>query len=274
MRTKFKAVCYIIFLLLAGMAYGVDYTALPPSQGQTSDWNTAANWSPAGVPGAGDNVVIPSPIVMEIKAYVASVNNITINSGSSLIIKTSGTPAQLVIYGNYTNNGNVNPTTGAAASSVHFAGTSPHTISGAGTYTTDNNKPCDWTTDNGTTLIFDAGAVISGWGNFTLGTGSTIYTANPSGLNGSLALTTPTGGTGITLPADTNYVFNYIGTPPNTTQVTGALLTTANNVTINGPTSLTFPTLVSPATTTINGTLYNENTIPATFTGTVAVGWI
>lgn len=270
MRTKFKAVSYIVFLLFASMAYGVDYTALPPSHGQTSDWNTAADWSPAGVPGIGDNVTIPRGANMEIKSTTGSVNNITINSGGTLIIKTAGTQAQLVVYGNYTCNGTINSTTGAEASSIRFAGTSTHTISGAGTYVTENNKPCNWTTDNGTTLIFDAGAVISGRGNFTLGTGSTIYTAHPNGLNGSIATITPTGnppGTGVTLPADTNYYFNG-----SSIQVTGALLTTANNVYIGipgsdpfiGPTSLTFS-----ASTTINGTLYNPN--DAIFTGTVAV---
>jgi len=55
-------------------------------------WNTATNWSPNGVPAAGDNVIIPSapanqPLISG--TVTPTCNNLTVNSGATLTI--SGT---------------------------------------------------------------------------------------------------------------------------------------------------------------------------------------
>ena len=61
--------------------------------GKTNDWNTAANWSPTGVPAALDAPIIPGSLaVYPIVTATASnpIKNLTINSGASLTIAAGG----------------------------------------------------------------------------------------------------------------------------------------------------------------------------------------
>ncbi|WP_407556254.1 T9SS type A sorting domain-containing protein [Winogradskyella sp. 4-2091] len=56
-----------------------------------TDWNTAADWSPSGVPSASNNVVIPSGINMNIAAGLNSANYIKLEAGSGLTIESGAT---------------------------------------------------------------------------------------------------------------------------------------------------------------------------------------
>ncbi|CAN1485147.1 Fibronectin type III [Flavobacteriaceae bacterium] len=109
-------------------ASGLTFTYTQPVTtwvgGTSTAWNTAANWSPAAVPIATKNVIIPSGTTFSptINA-VATCGNITINSGATV---TSGAFA-LTVNGDFINNGTF---TGTSGSQV-FSNTS--TISGSGT---------------------------------------------------------------------------------------------------------------------------------------------
>jgi C1A family cysteine protease len=70
----------------------------------SGDWNTAANWSPGSVPDAGINVIVPdvanSPIVNQPLSSPAVCNNLTIDAGSSLVIRSG---KALTVNGNLIN---------------------------------------------------------------------------------------------------------------------------------------------------------------------------
>jgi C1A family cysteine protease len=71
----------------------------------SNDWNTAANWSPAILPNAAVDVVIPAngtrnPVVNQPMAAPAVCKNLTINAGSSVTVKTD---KALTVNGTLTN---------------------------------------------------------------------------------------------------------------------------------------------------------------------------
>lgn len=97
--------------------------------GSTTNWNTAANWSPNGVPTASDDVIIPSgkSVSVTTNSYAKSITisgslslidgvtltvgtsslygNFTVNSGGSFTMPAGSSVAVLIVYGNYYNNG-------------------------------------------------------------------------------------------------------------------------------------------------------------------------
>jgi hypothetical protein len=89
----------VLLLFSSGYGWGVTKTWTGAS---STDWNTAGNWSPSGVPGAGDDVVIPDtfnpPVLSDLTTTVASV---TI-SADSLTINSNSGDASLTITGNLT----------------------------------------------------------------------------------------------------------------------------------------------------------------------------
>jgi len=238
-----KLISACLYLIAwAGMVFAVDYTSIQSTGQKAYDWTLASSWTPGGgPPGAGDNAYIPSGSNIFVPNGRTVYCTDLVVSGLLQIKATGGSIGVLVISGDVTNNGIIDGSTGAVASGMQFT-SGDHYISGTGTFGTAN-KPLNFSTAAGATLIFDATASLGGSGTFTLGTDSTISTANPVGLNGSIAVT----GT-VTLPASTDYIFN--GT---TAQVTGTLLpSTVNNVTIDNPVGVTFSNA-----TTIDGTLYH-----------------
>lgn len=64
-------------------------TLRPTKTAVGSDWATAADWSPAGMPSATDNVVIPSGINMVIATPNAEVNNVKVEAGAGLTVDAS-----------------------------------------------------------------------------------------------------------------------------------------------------------------------------------------
>ena len=83
---------FTLFLLLAlshhAIAVGKTWT------GATNlDWNTATNWSPEGVPGPGDDVSINNAVNAPriINGTSATINDLTMENGSSLTIEAGGT---------------------------------------------------------------------------------------------------------------------------------------------------------------------------------------
>ena len=94
----------------------VDYTSA-----QNGNWSSSSTWSPAGVPGATDNVIINHTVTND---GGASVNNITIGTGTFV---QSSSSCSLTVWGNWTNNGTVTHTAGA----IKFRGTTNSTIGGS-----------------------------------------------------------------------------------------------------------------------------------------------
>ena len=85
--------------------YAEPYPALLTWNGTISDdWNTYANWTPAFVPDASVDVLIPNvtrkPVVNQSMATPAVCKNMTVNTGSSLIINTG---KALTVTGDLTN---------------------------------------------------------------------------------------------------------------------------------------------------------------------------
>lgn len=128
-----------------GIAGALDFggTLVPTSTWNGSvnnDWNTATNWTPAGVPSASNNIIIPSVGVTNFPTVTGALTNngsITIKSGATLVQGTSSTLAgsgawnieQAVIGGNTTSSdvGRFyfmgSPLTAATSASFDAAGT-------------------------------------------------------------------------------------------------------------------------------------------------------
>ena len=92
----------------------------------STDWNTAGNWSPALLPTSIDDVTIPNVTKMPVIASGATGNakGITINSGSSVTVNSTGT---LNAYGSITNNGTYTANSG---STLGLLGSTAQTITG------------------------------------------------------------------------------------------------------------------------------------------------
>lgn len=122
-----KKLLFTLFIVLTHVVgFGAMKTYSGPANG---DWNTAANWSPVGIPTSNDEVVIPSGKTVQIIANseaksITLSGSLTVNSAKLLTVGSdlvsgdftvnvegsftmgSGSDlATLVVYGNYINNG-------------------------------------------------------------------------------------------------------------------------------------------------------------------------
>ena len=102
-----------------------------------TDWNTSSNWCGGTVPTAATNVVIPSGGTQPVISAASVCNNLTINSGATLVINGSNT---LTVSGNWTNNGTFTAGTGTVVfnGSAQTVGTGPFnnlTLGGSGVKT-------------------------------------------------------------------------------------------------------------------------------------------
>lgn len=117
MRYKIYALITFIFFLYINSFGQTTWLG-----GSSSDWATPGNWNPAAVPTSATDVIIPSGTSFDCSITAASeCHDITINSGANVSISNT-----LTVYGNWTNNGTVNP----GGSTIVFAGTENATVSG------------------------------------------------------------------------------------------------------------------------------------------------
>ena len=86
MKIKVFLILILLILGLRNISHSTDYVA-----NNVGNWNNPNCWTPAGIPGANDNVTISNSYAITLSAD-ASCNNLTLNS-------TNGT---LVTIGNYT----------------------------------------------------------------------------------------------------------------------------------------------------------------------------
>jgi len=71
----------------------------------SGNWNTAATWTPSGVPAAGDNVIIASGHTVAVDAS-KSITNVTVNTGGTLNWPTNSNKT-LTVSGNIVINGSM-----------------------------------------------------------------------------------------------------------------------------------------------------------------------
>ena len=99
MRFVVKGACCLIALLAANVAGAEPKAYTGATKG---DWSVDANWTPAGVPGAGDEVVIADKAVTLNGA--AAVASLTLEAGATLTVQAapSVSPALADLYVNAT----------------------------------------------------------------------------------------------------------------------------------------------------------------------------
>lgn len=119
----------IIFTIFIVLCQTFVFAVPKTYSGANGLWNTAANWSPSGVPTGSDDVVIPSGKIVAISANIevksVSVSgalkindgllftvgsnltsgSFTVNSGGSFTMGSGNDVATLVIFGDYSNSG-------------------------------------------------------------------------------------------------------------------------------------------------------------------------
>jgi hypothetical protein len=153
--------------------------------GVNSNWNDALNWCPAA-PTAISDIVIPAGLSVYplINNYSASVRNLTIATGASLLINGTG---ELKIAGAIVNNGVLNATDGT----IEFVGSSTQNISGSffANRTLKNlalnnanglnvyNTPNDTLNITGSILFSNAAADLNTGDNITLKSSATATAA-------------------------------------------------------------------------------------------------
>ena len=104
-------------------------TALTWNGSASTDWGTAANWTPNRVPTNVDDVTIPSgPPNQPAVSGSQAARYVVLNSGASLASNDGST---LTVGGNFTNNGGTLAGTGSGT--IALAGTAAQVIGGTGT---------------------------------------------------------------------------------------------------------------------------------------------
>ena len=212
----------------------------------STNWNDASNWGDATVPIASTNVVIPSGGNQPVIGAAAVCNNITVNSGATLIISGSNT---LTVSGNWTNSG----TFTAPSSTVIFNG-ADQTV-GIGPF---NNLTLS---TSGTKTLAVATTIN---GNLTINTGVTLAMSTfLLTLNGDLINNggTTSGSDGVTITG-------------TATQNIGAFTTTGTVSMTKTEGTATFTGNVNGDALTINGsggTLNLGTGLTHTFTGAVTL---
>lgn len=247
LSTLRKISLLLILILLVG---GKSFAVVKTSVGTT--WAVAGNWSPSGIPVAGDDIIINTNMTTG-PGSALSYNSFTVNSGFSFNhtgagITVSGnllvdgsfqlTTLSLTVNGTTTINGSINDN--SSTGSNIFAGLV--TIGSSGSFSNSGNP----------TFEFRGG--ITNNGSFTIsGTGVTTFstTASQTIQGNALTFGPVTVGTGVTLQTSGAVPVTINGNLVATGNVdfTGAGLTTLNTGTLSGAGSVIFESLAATSLT-------------------------
>lgn len=235
-------------------------------------WNASGNWSPSGIPIAGDDIVINTNMTSGPPAAL-TFSSLTVNSGFTLThtgsaITLSGnlqvdgtyqlTTANLTVNGTTSISGTLNDNNNIGTN--RFDGLV--TITGTGTISNSANP------------VFEFRGGITNNGSFTIsGTGVTTFSTNNQAIQGNaFTFGAVTVATGITLSSSGSVPVTFNGnlTATGSIDFTGAGTTTLGGMTCSGAGSVILQTLSTVGTTTISqtGTL---TVLGSTTTQTVTV---
>ncbi|MCK6617987.1 MAG: autotransporter-associated beta strand repeat-containing protein [Cyclobacteriaceae bacterium] len=234
-RHKIGLLSAVFIILVFTLSFRVNAQTWVPAGG--GNWNTAANWSPAVVPGAGADVIIPATHTGGTITGVPtiSLNSLTVSGSGNCVFSASVSGNLLTVTGSFSVASGKTFTIGAAGARMEF------TLAATATGVIDGNVVLDaftggadrFFTNNGD-LTISPGATLSGVGesNFVTSAGSTLRIGSPQGIT----LTTMTGSVQMTgsvpnrvYSTGANYI--YVG---NANQAVGdGLPATVASLTIN-----------------------------------------
>ncbi len=218
MKKKFRFLTVSAFLFVTATIFSqTTKTAIA-----NGNWDVATLWSPAGVPTATDNVVVPNGRNVRIRnanaacnsltvgagtaatlqfrgniARVLTVNNsITINANASLDVRlTSNTTHSLIIGGNIINNGKLDFAVDANSfCNTTFSKNGNQTVSGTGTSTRFNQINVNMGTSIANTVDITASNLAAANGFLTLNNGTFKLSSPLTAACFSVASTIPTTG--------------------------------------------------------------------------------
>ncbi|HPF51901.1 MAG TPA: HYR domain-containing protein, partial [Draconibacterium sp.] len=144
----------------------------------SGNWSNTAIWG-GTLPNSGDNVTIPSGVTVTVDITTAVCNNITIESGGTLIISGSNI---LSVYGDWNNSGTFTPGTNGT---VVFTGTNGATISGTTAFenlTVSKGSISTPVNIAGSVTVLSGGLLTMNSGLITIGSGASLALTYSSGL--------------------------------------------------------------------------------------------
>ncbi len=197
MRTSIKLILALVFLIGVFLQNG---NAETKTSTGTGNWNTAATWSPSGVPLAGDAVIIQTGHNVTLNTSSASLLSLTINTGGTLTSTGAYTfnATTIAVNGLYYN-GSTGTITGTMT--VNSGGTYQHAING-GTIKTATWNAGSTCNISGVTSTLPSGFSQS-FSNLTWSsTNTSAISIAPTAINGDFNITTG-GGTDKTLRINT-----------------------------------------------------------------------
>ncbi|OYU82827.1 MAG: hypothetical protein CFE24_14000, partial [Flavobacterium sp. BFFFF2] len=231
--------------------------------GTSTDWATAANWNPSGVPSSIDTVTIdttpsnPCTIVSGSK----TVANIVLNSTGTLVMQAS---TSLTVTGSVTYGGTATATLDCS-STINFSNTSSVTV-----------PPLNYGNLNltGGNRVLNSTGTIGICGTFTTGAGTYTTTGSTVDFNGSTSQTIPAllynHLTSSSTGARTLASSGTIGVAGTFTPGTNAYTSTGSTIDFNGTGTQTVPAFASYNNLTISGARGTATITLAS--GTIGVG--
>lgn len=167
----------ILVTLLGALTAGAATDTWLPTAGGA--WTTAANWSGAAVPAAGDTVTINSAQSGNITAVpTITLNSLTVSANCTLAAAASGNT--ITVTNVFSVSAGTTLTVGPNGSRMNFTLSSTATGTINGTVTSGNGGTYTFT-DNGTLIMAPAG-VLSGPIGFTLASGATLEIGSATGI--------------------------------------------------------------------------------------------
>ena len=245
---NFKAIGSIITLILLSQSiYGTTRTWNQTTGGA---WTTTTNWTPNGLPVAGDDIIINT----DQSADITGVPTITINSLSisgNCVLAAGVSGDLLTITNTFSVSTGKTLTLGITNARLAFTLNGTGTLNGNCAF--DGGTAVRNFTVNGTLIVNSTGRlydpVLSAGSTFILNSGATLKIGNAGGISTS---TTSNATVAVNFGGSYSYSttanYEYIG---STAQVTGNGLTGANNLTVTNTSGLTLTNVL-----TVTGNIY------------------